>query len=88
MCISNRKELASSLNIIIHFRRQGETVKMFIVNVVAEHQNLMIVCLRTNTNGTVPEGCMDGSRATLFVETEADSESECPKIKINYLRLP
>ncbi len=28
---------------------------MFIVNVVAEHQNLMIVCLRTNTaNGSVP----------------------------------
>lgn len=70
------------MNIYIHFRRQGRVVEVFIVNVAAEHHDLIIVCLPTNTNSSVLEGCMNGSRSTLFVAPEQDSESECPQINI------
>ncbi|XP_064389280.1 uncharacterized protein LOC135337293 isoform X2 [Halichondria panicea] len=59
----------------IHFRRQGRVVEVFIVNVAAEHHDLIIVCLPTNTNSSVLEGCMNGSRSTLFVAPEQDSEN-------------
>ncbi len=64
----------------IHFRRNNEKIEVLILNVMPEHHNLSIICLATRMDGTVitvPEDCVDASRAIIYVGVEAAPESQC-----------
>ncbi|XP_064389479.1 uncharacterized protein LOC135337476 isoform X2 [Halichondria panicea] len=62
----------------IHFRRNNEKIEVLILNVMPEHHNLSIICLATRMDGTVitvPEDCVDASRAIIYVGVEAAPEN-------------